>query len=53
MPRAQIDQRFFDTPYYITSNEPVGQVAFAVICEAMRGRGMVALGRLVPTISEV
>jgi DNA end-binding protein Ku len=46
VPRSQIDQRFFDTPYYITPNEPVGQEAFAVIREAMRGKGMVALGRL-------
>ncbi len=44
VPRAQIDQRFFDTPYYITPNEPVGQQAFAVIREAMRGKRMVALG---------
>jgi DNA end-binding protein Ku len=47
VPRAQIDQRFFDTPYYVTPSEPVGQEAFAVIREAMRGKGMVALGRLV------
>jgi DNA end-binding protein Ku len=47
VPRAQIDQRFFDTPYYVTPNEPVGQEAFAVIREAMRGKGMAALGRLV------
>src|SRR5437588_7927317 len=47
VPRAEIDQRFFDTPYYVTPNEPVGQEAFAVIREAMRGKGMVALGRLV------
>ena len=47
VPRAQIDQRYFDTPYYITPNEPVGQEAFAVIREAMRGKEMVALGRLV------
>src|SRR5271165_747376 len=47
VPRCQIDQRFFDTPYYVTPNEPVGQEAFAVIREAMRGKGMVALGRLV------
>src|SRR5437762_13112022 len=47
VPRAQIDQRFFDTPYYVTPSEPVAQEAFAVIREAMRGKGMVALGRLV------
>ncbi len=47
VPRSQIDQRFFDTPYYVAPNEPVGQEAFAVIREAMRGKAMVALGRLV------
>jgi DNA end-binding protein Ku len=47
VPRSQIDQRFFDTPYYVTPNEPVAQEAFAVIRDAMRGKGMVALGRLV------
>jgi DNA end-binding protein Ku len=47
VPRQQIDQRFFDSPYYIAPNEPVGQEAFAVIREAMRRRAMVALGRLV------
>jgi hypothetical protein len=40
--RAQIDQRFFDTPYYITPNAPVGQEAFAVIREAMRGKPLLA-----------
>src|SRR5947207_166718 len=35
VPRAQIDQRFFDTPYYVTPSEPVGQEAFAVIREGM------------------
>jgi DNA end-binding protein Ku len=47
VPRAAIDQRFFDSPYYVMPSEPVGQEAFAVIREAMRGKGMVALGRLV------
>jgi DNA end-binding protein Ku len=47
VPRQQIDQRFFDSPYYVTPNEPVGQEAFAVIREAMRQKTMVALGRLV------
>jgi len=46
-PRADIDQRFFETPYYITPNDPVGQDAFAVIREAMRSKTLVALGRVV------
>jgi DNA end-binding protein Ku len=47
VPRAQIDERYFDSPYYITPNDQVGQEAFAVIREAMRGKDMVALGRVV------
>jgi DNA end-binding protein Ku len=47
VPRQEIDQRFCDTPYYITPNEPVGQEAFAVIREAMRSKALVALGRVV------
>src|SRR6202007_768292 len=46
VPRSEIDQRFFDTPYYITPNDPVGQEAFAVIREAMRSKALVALGRI-------
>src|SRR5882757_8322689 len=47
VPRQEIDQRFFDTPYYVTPNAPVVQEAFAVIREAMRHKTLVALGRLV------
>jgi DNA end-binding protein Ku len=47
VPRVEIDQRFFDTPYYITATDPVGQEAFAVIREAMRSKHLVALGRIV------
>ena len=47
VPRSQIDERFLDSPYYIGPNDPVGQEAFAVIREAMRGKAMVALGRVV------
>jgi DNA end-binding protein Ku len=47
VPREQIDQRYLDTPYYITPNGQVGHEAFAVIREAMRGKGLVALGRVV------
>jgi len=47
VPREQIDERYLDSPYYITPNDQVGQDAFAVIREAMRVKGMVALGRVV------
>ena len=47
VPRQQIDQRYLDSPYYITPDGEVGDEAFAVIREAMRGKGLVALGRVV------
>jgi DNA end-binding protein Ku len=47
VPRSEVDRRFLDTPYYALPSEPVGQEAFAVIREAMRHSGMVALGRVV------
>ncbi len=47
VPNSQIDRRYFDSPYYIVPTDAVGQDAFAVIREAMRGKGMVALGRVV------
>ena len=47
VPRAQIDERYLDSTYYIAPNDQVGREAFAVIREAMRGKDMVALGRIV------
>jgi DNA end-binding protein Ku len=47
VPAAQIDKRFYDSPYYIVPSDTVGQEAFAVIRDAMKGKGMVALGRIV------
>jgi DNA end-binding protein Ku len=47
VPREQIDERYLDSPYYITPDDQVGQDAFAVIREAMRGKGLVALARVV------
>ena len=47
VPHAQIDERYFDSTYYITPNDQVGQEAFAVIRDAMRGKEMVALGHVV------
>jgi DNA end-binding protein Ku len=47
VPAEQIDKRFYDSPYYIFPNDNVGQEAFAVIRDAMKGKGVVALGRIV------
>src|ERR1700720_2014384 len=47
VPREQIDERYLDSLFYIAPNDPAGQEAFAVIREALRGKGMAALGRLV------
>jgi len=47
VPFTQIDKRYFDQPYYIVPNDDVGVEAFAVIREAMVGKGMAAIGRVV------
>jgi DNA end-binding protein Ku len=47
VPREQMDERYLDSPYYLVPDESVGQEAFAVIRDAMRGKDMVALGRIV------
>lgn len=47
VPAEQIDKRYYDSPYYVVPNDDVGQEAFAVIRDAMKGKGMVALGRIV------
>jgi DNA end-binding protein Ku len=47
VPADQIDERYHDSPYYVAPTDKVGQEAFAVIREAMKGKGMVAIGRIV------
>jgi DNA end-binding protein Ku len=47
VPAEQIDKRYYDSPYYVFPNDNVGQEAFAVIRDAMKGKGVVALGRIV------
>ena len=47
VPAAQIDKRYYDSPYYVFPNDDVGQEAFAVIRDAMKGKDVVALGRIV------
>jgi DNA end-binding protein Ku len=52
VPRAEIDDRYLDSPYYIAPTDQVGQEAFSVIRDAIREKGMVALGRVVLTRRE-
>jgi DNA end-binding protein Ku len=47
VPRAEVDDRYLDSPYYVAPTDQVGQEAFAVIRDAIRDRGMVGLGRVV------
>jgi DNA end-binding protein Ku len=47
VPRADIDKRYLDAPYYLIPNDNVAQEAFAVIREAMRDEKRVAIGRVV------
>jgi DNA end-binding protein Ku len=47
VPAAHIDRRFHHTVYDVTPNGEPGVAAFAGIRDAMRGKGMVALARVV------
>jgi DNA end-binding protein Ku len=52
VPKADIDELYLNNPYYIIPDGEVGQQAFAVIREAIRKEGMVALGKVVFTSRE-
>jgi DNA end-binding protein Ku len=52
VPRIQIDDLYLRDPYYIAPDGDVGQQAFAVIRDAIRKEGMVALGKVVFTSRE-
>jgi len=47
VPRADIDELYFDTPYYMAPTDRVGEEAFAVIRDAMRAEKVVGLARVV------
>src|SRR5579871_6045839 len=47
VPKAEIDQRYLDKPYYIAPAGKVGAEAFAVIRDAMKDQDRVALARVV------
>lgn len=52
VPKDDIDELYINDPYYIVPDGEVGQQAFAVIREAIRKEGMVALGKVVFTSRE-
>src|SRR6202049_3988851 len=52
VPRQEIDELYMRDPYYIVPDGEVGQQAFAVIREAIRKEGMVALAKIVFTSRE-
>jgi DNA end-binding protein Ku len=47
VPRSEVDDRYLDSPYYLAPTEKVGQEPFAVIRDAIKQKGMAALGRVV------
>jgi DNA end-binding protein Ku len=50
--RETIDRLYWDTPYHLVPSGKTGIEAFAVIREAMKRKGMVAIGRLVMSTRE-
>jgi DNA end-binding protein Ku len=52
VPRKEIDELYISNPYYIVPDGEVGLQAFAVIREAIKKEGMVALGKVVFTNRE-
>jgi DNA end-binding protein Ku len=52
VPRNEIDDLYLSNPYYIKPDGEVGRQAYAVIREAIKKEGMVALGRVIFTTRE-
>jgi DNA end-binding protein Ku len=52
VPRNEIDDLYLDNPYYITPDGEAGLQPYAVIREAIRKEGIVALGRVILTTRE-
>ena len=52
VPIDEIDRRYLDCPYYIVPDGKAGEEAFAVIRDAMKDKGRVALARIVLTNRE-
>jgi DNA end-binding protein Ku len=52
VPEADIDRLYWDDPYYLAPDGKLAQEPFAVIREAMRQSGRIALGRVVLSTRE-
>jgi DNA end-binding protein Ku len=52
VPEADIDRLYWDNPYYLAPDGKLAQEPFAVIREAMRRSGRIALGRIVLSTRE-
>ena len=52
VPKKEIDELYLNNPYYIVPDGEVGQQAFAVIREAIKKEGMVAIAKIVFTSRE-
>src|SRR5689334_22141776 len=52
VPVDEIDRRYFDRAYYVVPDGKAGEEAFAVIRDAMKDKGRVALARIVLTNRE-
>jgi hypothetical protein len=52
VPRNEIDDLYLNHPYYLTPDGKIGEQAYAVIREAIKKEGMVALGRAILTTRE-
>ena len=52
VPRNDIDDVYLNDPYYLTPEGEIGRQAYAVIREAIKKEGMVALGRVILTTRE-
>jgi DNA end-binding protein Ku len=52
VPADEIDRRYYDNAYYIVPDGKVGEEAFAVIRDAMKDKGRVALASIVLTNRE-
>lgn len=50
--KKEIDELYINSPYYVVPDGEIGQEAFAVIREAIRREGMVAIGKIVFTSRE-